>query len=205
MPLITDKEWRRRQKEGIKRARAMAKLRPKSGLSLADLASLTATTVRTVRHYMELGVIPAVKFRGPRTRYERNHLLHLAAARTLRSFEGLALPAIKKRLGSETPEGVEAIVKQRLTPGRLATALGIAVAAPVSGVAPSAPAVAVGPEKRWSRLELAVGLELHVRDDISPLVRALAAKVWKLCVEGEAPVASGAASAVADASARPST
>ncbi len=48
--------------------------------------------------------------------------------------------------------------------------------------------VAVGAEKRWSRLELAVGLELHARDDASPFVRALAAKVWKLCVEGE-PVA----------------
>ncbi len=141
---------------------------------------------------MERGVIPPVKFRGPGTRYERNHLLHLAAARVLRSFDGLALSAIKKRLASETPEGVEAIVMRNLSPGRLATALGISVAAPASALPPSAPAapVAVGAEKRWSRLELAVGLELHVRDDISPMVRALAAKVWKLCVEGEA--ASGA-------------
>ncbi|NUO50010.1 MAG: hypothetical protein HOV80_14235, partial [Polyangiaceae bacterium] len=127
----------------------------------------------------------------PGTRYERKHLLHLAAARSLRSFDNLALSAIKKRLASESPEGVEAIVKRHLAAGPLATALGIVVEAPAMAAAlppphlPAAP-VAVGAEKRWSRLELAVGLELHVRDDISPLVRALAAKVWKICVEGEA-------------------
>ncbi len=203
MALVTLVEWRRRQKEGIKRARALAKLRPKPGWSLADLASLTGTTVRTVRHYMERGVIPAAKFRGPGTRYERQHLLHLAAARSLRSFDGLGLSAIKKRLASEPTEGVEAIVKRHLTPGRLATALGIALVAPAAAVLPSAPAspVAVGPDKRWSRLELAVGLELHVRDDISPLVRALADKVWKLCVQGETPVAIASGAKPADAEA----
>jgi DNA-binding transcriptional MerR regulator len=186
MARITHVEWKRRQKEGIKRARELRKLRPKPGLSLQDLAALTGTTTRTVRFYMERGVIPPPKVRGPGTRYERAHLLRLVAARTLRAFESLGLDAIKKRLADATPEALEALVKRNLTPGRLATALGIAVGAPAA-LAPTTP-VAVGAEKRWSRLELAVGLELHLRDDASPVVRALAAKLWKLCVEGE-PVA----------------
>ncbi len=120
---ITMVEWRRRQKEGIKRARALRKLRPRPGWSLADLAALTGTTVRTVRHYMERGVIPAAKFRGPGTRYERVHLLHLAAARALRAFEGLGLSAIKKRLASATPEALEVIVVSRAIPPPLSQAL----------------------------------------------------------------------------------
>ena len=183
---ITQLEWKRRQKEGIKRARELRRLRPKPGLSLQDLAALAGTTTRTVRFYMERGVIPPPKVRGPGTRYERAHLLRLVAARTRRAFESLGLDAIKKRLADATPEALEALVKRNLTPGRLATALGIAVDAPAAS-APTGAAtpVVVGAEKRWSRIELAVGLELHVRDDASPFVRALAAKVWKLCVEGE--------------------
>jgi DNA-binding transcriptional MerR regulator len=188
MARITHVEWKRRQKEGIKRARELRKLRPKPGLSLQDLAALAGTTTRTVRFYMERGVIPPPKVRGPGTRYERAHLLRLVAARTLRAFESLGLDAIKKRLADATPEALEALVKRNLTPGRLATALGIAVGAPAALAPTGGAAVAVGAEKRWSRLELAVGLELHLRDDASPVVRALAAKLWKLCVEGE-PVA----------------
>ena len=72
-------------------------------------------------------------------------------------------------------------------PGAAAEALGIRPAAdPVAGALTAsgldAELPASGPGVgRWTRFELGLGLELGVRDDASPAIRALAACIRSLC------------------------
>jgi hypothetical protein len=81
---------------------------------------------------------------------------------------------------------------RHVPPGKLAGALGIPAAAPsmsqafsalpglrlVGAVDVSAPSVV-----RWKRIELALGLELHVRDDASVDVQELALRMRAMCAE----------------------
>jgi len=133
-----------------------------------------------LRLYLERGVVPRPPFLGSATRYERRQLLSLTAARRLRTTERLELDQIRTRLNAMTAPELEAFAVADLPAGVLAQALGVAP----TRLDPSTqrPAVNAHADKRWTRLELAVGLELHVRDDITPRVRELAAKVWELCV-----------------------
>jgi DNA-binding transcriptional MerR regulator len=152
---------------------------------MAELARLAGTTARTVRLYLEREIVPRPPFRASATRYERRQLVWLVAALRLRK-ERASLATIKTRLRQLTAAELEAFAIAELAPGPLAQALGVAPPLPRDAHAADAPRpVRVGPERRWSRLDLALGLELHVRDDVSPAVRALAKRVWRLCIHGE--------------------
>jgi len=176
-----------------------SRAKPKQGWSLRQLAALTGTTERGLKHYLEVGVLPRPPFRGPATRYQRLHLLWILGAQRLQSTESLSLAEIGKRLGAMPPAELEAFVLSSVPPGPAAHALGlvpapaapVAVAAPVSpapaaeahGAPPAlAPAPALAPgTPRWVRIELALGLELNVREDASPRVLELAERIRGFC------------------------
>ncbi len=196
---------RRRAKNAAGRARTQRRSRakPKVGWSLAELAVLVGVSTRLARLYLERGVLPAPRFAASATRYGRTHLLRLLAARRLRSLEALDLDAIKKRIRSWTVPQLEAFATTDLAPGPLAEALQIAPSA--KAVDPARPSGAVEPldpahssaaaeligvptvpvfgERRWTRVELAVGLELHLREDASPRVVALAQRFLRIAHE----------------------
>jgi len=174
-----------------------SRAQPKTGWSLRQLANLSGVTARTIRLYMQRDVLPRPPFLGSATRYQRRQLLCLLAIRRLLVSEKLTLASIRTRLQALSAPELETFATERVPPGPIADALGIKPAAAMSGAGPAgAPYAARGETPspqgaRWVRTELALGLELHVREDASSRVLALAHRLRELC-----------ASDVADAHAR---
>jgi len=184
----SDVGWGRRRKRPKRRGYVRpSRAKKKNGWSLSELAQLTNIAARTIRLYLQRGVLPRPPFEGSATRYQRRQLLWLCAIRRLRESEDLTLAAIRTRLDALAAPELEAFVARGLPAGKLADALGIpaleahAPSLPVAPLAaPAAPADSPG-AARWMRIELALGLELHVRDDASPQVLELARAVRQWC------------------------
>ncbi len=131
--------------------------------------------------------MPRAAFHASATRYDRRQLLWLLALQRLRKSERLPLARIRLRLEALSPAELEALATEGLTMGPVMSALGIGPPAP----APSAPTPEVlpspadawrAPLPRWIRVELALGLELHVRDDASAATLELARRIQALAV-----------------------
>jgi len=167
---------RRKRRSAPRKSRA----KPKSGWSLAQLASLSGTTPRNIRAYLQRQIIPRSPFRGSATRYDRRQLLWLLAIRRLRATEQLELTEIRKRLQSLSPADLEALATQGIASGALADALGLRPAPPPAEVPPPAQAL-LAQLPSWRRLELALGLELQIRDDASPQTLDLFRRIRALC------------------------
>ena len=110
------------------------------------------------------------------------------AIRHLRASERLGLTAIRSRCQSMSSSKLESFVSQQALPAPLASALGMAHATQTITTASRAieRAQSEGDDElaqtpRWIRAELALGLELHVREDASAEVIALAHRVRKIC------------------------
>ncbi len=125
-------------------------------------------------------MLPSVSFRGSATRYQREHLLALLAIQRLRATHGRDLDDIRARLAAFTPAELETVAAQDLAPGPLADALGLQPRP--APAAPAQPPLVNIP--RWQRLELALGLELHLREDASAQVIELSRRVYELCARG---------------------
>lgn len=132
-------------------------------LKLDELAERAGVSPRTVRYYVQRGLLAAPEFRGPDTVYEAEHLARLKAIRVLQSRH-LPLDAIQEALTGRSVDEVERIAK-----GQVPAALD--VTPPVSR---SNDATARAAVERVTRYTLAPGLELHIHDSASPEVRALA-------------------------------
>lgn len=156
------------------------------GWSLRELSALSGLSARNIRAYLLREIVPRATFHASATRYDRRQLLSLLALRRLRESERLPLARIRSRLESLSPAELEAFATAELTPGALANALGLAAPATAptptdSEVRPS-PADFRTPLPRWTRVELALGLELHVRDDAGAATVELARRIQALCV-----------------------
>jgi DNA-binding transcriptional MerR regulator len=128
---------------------------------LDELAAATGVSARTIRYYVQRGLLPAPDFRGKDTAYGREHLARLEAIRALQAAH-LSLEEIQARLT-----------------GRSLAEIGRVAAHPASaapgGSAPAAPASLPSPAReRWERIVLAEGVELHVRSDAPEASRELA-------------------------------
>jgi DNA-binding transcriptional MerR regulator len=129
--------------------------------------------------YLQRGVLPPPPFMGSATRYQRQHLVRLLAIRRLRVDENLTLDAIRTRLAALSSEELEALATANLPAGPLSDVLG-KVAAPPAPVTPARRSIS--PHlPRWVRIELALGLELHVRSDASVEVTDLARRIRATC------------------------
>jgi DNA-binding transcriptional MerR regulator len=123
---------------------------------------------------------------GSATRYQPRHLVWLLAIRRLLTTERLTIATIRTRLQALSAPELEAFATENLPAGPLAAALGIRSATPPAAPTPLVTNGATGGlssphAPRWARLELALGLELHVRDDASPQVLELARRLRAFC------------------------
>ncbi|HEY8077237.1 MAG TPA: MerR family transcriptional regulator [Labilithrix sp.] len=120
---------------------------------LDELAHAAGTSVRTIRYYVQRGLLPAPQFRGKDTSYAHEHLMRLRAIKRLQDAY-LPLDAIAAELARRSPEEIE-----RLADGK---------DLPKTASSPKPPprAEPVRSEFRtWHRVEIAPGIELSVADD----------------------------------------
>ena len=90
-----------RKRDAYRRMRDQGRIRlkrpkPKTGWVMAELAALTGLRPRTIRYYVDHGVLERPEFRGTATRYQRTHLLRLLAIQRLRR-EGVPNLAVIKQ------------------------------------------------------------------------------------------------------------
>jgi hypothetical protein len=180
----TEKRKQRQLRTGYVRP---SRAKPKTGWTLAELAQMTAMRERLLKRWLEMEIVPRPPFRGVATRYGRQQLVWALAVRRLQTIDRAPLPKIKDRLSAMSGERVEAIAREACPPGAAAEALGLGPAANSVAGAPNASRLDAqlplgGPGVgRWTRFELGLGLELAVRDDASPEIRALAVRIRALC------------------------
>jgi Ca-activated chloride channel family protein len=136
---------------------------------LDELAEKAGASPRTVRYYVQRGLLPAPEFRGKDTAYTREHLVRLRAIKKLQE-RFLPLDAIQTELASRSLEDIE-----RITEGGAAVSL----RPEPSMVHPYRSPPNIG-GSRWSKWEVAPGLELLLADGAADEVRELAEEIRQL-------------------------
>ncbi|MBM3267224.1 MAG: MerR family transcriptional regulator [Candidatus Sericytochromatia bacterium] len=149
---------------------------------LEDLADTAGVSIRTVRYYVQRGLLPQPEFRARGTLYDEEHLLRLLAIRHLQA-RFLPLDAIAGVLGPADRQRLEALAAGA-DPG-----LGAPVAphSPPAGERNQTPGSLPVHSATWQRWELAPGLELHLSDAAAPRVRDLADRLRTLAQQEEVP------------------
>jgi DNA-binding transcriptional MerR regulator len=151
-----------------------------NGIELADLCAAADVTPRTVRYYIQQGLLPAPESRGPGAHYNEGHVARLRLIKRLQR-EHLPLGEIRKRVAPLSDGQVEALLD---TPSRKKdpTALGYIREVLEGRPAAAAPmrVAALLSEHRarlhsaepahssWERITITPDIELHVR---RPLTR----------------------------------
>lgn len=140
---------------------------------LDELAREAGTSTRTVRYYVQRGLLPAPAFRGKDTSYSREHLVRLKAIRRLQEAF-LPLDAIAVELARRSLEELEALAATK--DGRAVTKDGAAKDG-AADVTKDGPYRSVGERQKeageassavvrtYQRIELLPGLELAVALD----------------------------------------
>lgn len=147
--------------------------------TLRQLLAAAAIAPRTLRSWIQQGIVPAPEFRGPATVYPREALLAATAMRHLRA-QGVRHADAAAQVAGASRDRLEAILGIAATPQSAPVA---SVAPPVAAITASdegGPALAApttGPRETWHRLALLPGLELHVRDDARAFVQRIADEI----------------------------
>ncbi len=103
--------------------------------TMNDLVAQTEIPARTIRYYIQEGLLPPAHGRGPGATYDAEHLVRLKAIALLRQ-QHLPLAQIRERLGNLTERDLSAMLEIDEEPV----------------------------EDLWRRIELLPDLELHVRE-----------------------------------------
>lgn len=122
-------------------------------LDLDQLCAQTGLTPRTVRYYIQQGLI-ASPGHGAQARYNDGHLQRLHLIRILQR-ERLNIPAIRKALAGLDDDAVAAMLAER-EQGRQAVP-------PPQAEAPAETA----PRSQWERITVSPSVEIHVRRPLS--------------------------------------
>jgi DNA-binding transcriptional MerR regulator len=131
-------------------------------LDLAELCSRTGVTVRTVRYYVQQGLLPSPGT-GPSARYTQEHLDRLQLIRRMQK-EHLPLAEIRHRLDALDAAGMQRVLHTPAAPSSAADY--------VRGVLGHGPAPAPPPSTQrsiWERIALGRDIELHVQRPLSRL------------------------------------
>jgi Ca-activated chloride channel family protein len=134
---------------------------------LDELARQAGVSSRTVRYYVQRGLLPPPVFRGRDTAYAQEHLIRLQAIRRLQE-RFLPLDAIQRELAQRSLTELQALAK------------GQEKSAPVPRLlsaerrSMSALAIEHGDGEQWQRWVLAPGFELHLSTQASPATQRLA-------------------------------
>lgn len=136
---------------------------------LDELAAEAGVSSRTVRYYVQRGLLPAPEFRGRDTTYGPEHLARLRAIKRLQEA-WLPLDQIQAELERRTEAEIDALALGRGEP----------VEAPPAEEAQPASE----PVSRWRRWVIAPGLEIHLSDDADEATRALAHELHERATRG---------------------
>jgi predicted DNA-binding transcriptional regulator AlpA len=129
----------------------MSRRKKLPGLTMHEMVAKTGTSRRKIYEWIHAGLLPKPTSSGRGVRYDDAFVERVMTIVRLR-HEGLYRAEIRRHLESAPPEPEEP------TPSELP-------------VAPSS--------ERWERLVLLPGLELSYRTDGGPVLRRLAAEIWK--------------------------
>lgn len=145
-------------------------------LTLARLADQSGVSERTIRYYIQFGLLPAPEGAGPRSRYGRSHLGRLRLIRMLQDRH-LPLSAIRKVLARRSEREIARIAESS---GRKAPTSALdyvrsllgsdAEGASLSMFAPrpvEPHGVEMDTRSHWERIRVAPDIELHVRRPLS--------------------------------------
>ncbi len=158
---------------------------------LSDLCGRSGVTARTVRYYVQQGLLPSPGL-GAGARYTEGHLARLRLIRRLQS-EHLPLAEIRRRLEALDDDVVRGLLKappprkapaassavdyvRRVLGGHAASSVGGARRPPPLPNLPAGSAGAAGSARagrpvaeraQWERIALTADLELHVRRPLS--------------------------------------
>jgi DNA-binding transcriptional MerR regulator len=127
---------------------------------IEELCRLTGFTRRTVRYYVQEGLVDPPAGRGRGGYYSDLHVAQLARIRVLQE-QGYRLDAIRGMFATQ----VAADTAGDVEPAHAATVESQAAAEPGAGVLPSfAPPLppAASPHTSWTRHVVARGIELHI-------------------------------------------
>ena len=155
---------------------------------LAQLAGRAGLAPRTVRYYVQRGLLPAPVFRGADTTYNEEHLLRLKAIRRLQE-RFLPLDAIQVELQRLSPDSIRALAEGGDAPPLAAappTRHGENRPRDSSASAPEPTRATAADSPAWERWQLAPGLELHVSQAADARSRALADKLRDLAKRSRA-------------------
>lgn len=139
-----------------------------------DLARAAGTSARTVRYYVQRGLIPAPAFKGRDTAYAHEHLVRLRAIRRMQEAF-FPLDAIAIELERRSLDEIEQIADGKELPQ---------LAQPTSPTS-SPPSLAqtrdlhAKNERVLRRIELAPGVELTIADDAPLASQRLAEKILR--------------------------
>jgi DNA-binding transcriptional MerR regulator len=162
---------------------------------LDDLAQQAEVAPRTIRYYVQRGLLPAPAFRGKDTTYDDEHLVRLRAIRRLQQAH-LPLDEIQARLASASRTELERMAAQDVVevelpaPERVPPVAPYPVRHPYRRPPASPPAAPDRSPNRWpmplpsrrqawERIELAPGVELHVRTDADPEALRVAEEIQR--------------------------
>ncbi len=149
----------------------------KATYKLDELAREAGTSPRTVRYYVQRGLLPPPAFKGKDTAYGPEHLARLRAIRRLQDafFPLDAIAAELERLGAD---GVEKLADGGELPRGAANG---AAVGQMPAPDPSSLATTVGriPVRVLRRFELAPGVELSIAEDAAPDAIALAEEILR--------------------------
>jgi DNA-binding transcriptional MerR regulator len=128
-----------------------------AGMRPTSASARSAPSARAIRFYVANGLLDRPAGAGTAATYSYRHLLQLLSIK-IRQREGATLEIIKGEMSDTAGDALER---------RVATALGAALGATVDTRALRADD---DPATSWRRVQVADGVELHVRDD-SPAAR----------------------------------
>ena len=155
---------------------------------LGELSDRAGVTPRTIRYYIQQGLLRSPGVSGPGAKYGEGHLDRLRLIRRLQR-EHLPLAEIRRRLETLSDAEVRELLARRvavdesravlpgsaadyardlLSAAALPTSASMAPASALSSPAPPAPPAPPAAERsQWERISLTPDLELHVRRPLS--------------------------------------
>lgn len=148
-----------------------------AAFKLDELAEKADVSPRTIRYYVQRGLLAPPVFRGRDTAYGEGHLLRLRLIKRLQDERFLPLDAIAVELEAKSDDEVRAMLERLDRAERVATTATPTYTIGTGGPyrARVRPATRAG--DRWVRVELADGVELNVREDSGWDVTVLAERV----------------------------
>ncbi len=149
---------------------------------LGELARAAGTSARTVRYYVQRGLLPPPFFRGKDSTYGQTHLTRLRAIRKLQDAF-FPLEAIAGELARHTEEEITHFAEGKELP--LPPALGEAALSQAElDDLPSEPPppyfTVPGPSRNLRRIEIAPGLEMNIDDDAPAESQQLALRILRV-------------------------